>query len=240
MLRLENDRQQTDYDHAMSQLEYTEVLAPIDGTVTSRTVKVGDQVTTGVPIFEIIDLESTVAMIHVPEQYLPKLKPGMEARLISNTLTDQVFSGYVKRISPIVEARAGTVKVVVGVKELGALRPGMWVDVELVLDSKQDALLIPKRSIVYDNDQTFAFKAYTDADGVMRAKRQLVVPINADKVHIEPVEGFQVGESIVVAGQSGLKDESAIRELQPPILPTGQTNTTLIRSTAPTTQQAGN
>ena len=148
LLRLENDRQQTDYDQALSQseearieferqkalyeqhlvsesafrntefadnrarlqletakrqLEYTEVRAPIKGTVTSRTVKVGDQVGNGVPIFEIIDLESTVAIIHVPEQYLPKLRPNMEARLVSSTYDNQVFAGYVKRISPVVE-----------------------------------------------------------------------------------------------------------------------------------------
>jgi membrane fusion protein (multidrug efflux system) len=261
LLRLENDRQQTDYNQALGQLEqarvdferldtlyvqqlvseseyrdakfalsqaqlrsenakreldYTEVRAPIDGTITSRTVKVGDSVGTGTPIFEIIDLESTVAVIHVPEQYIPKLKKDMEARMISNTLGEQVFAGFVKRISPVVEAQAGTIKVVVGVKELGALRPCMWVDVELVLDSKENALLIPKRAIVYDNDQTFAFKTYTDTNGVWRAKRQLVEPHNADKVHIEPGGGFGIGDEIVIAGQSGLKDESPIRELENP------------------------
>jgi membrane fusion protein (multidrug efflux system) len=259
LLRLESDRQRTDYEQAMSQLEkaqidfdtseslhgenliseseyrtikntfnqarlqaenakrqlaYTEVLAPIKGTVTSRSVKVGDQVNMGTPIFEIVDFDSIVAIIHVPEQYLPELKPDMEARLFSATLGDRAFPGFVKRISPVVEARAGMVKVVVGVKELGALRPGMWVKVELVLDSKEDAVLIPKQSIVYDNDQTYAFKAYTDTNGVQRAKRHLVVPLKTDNVHIEPREGFEIGDLIVVAGQSGLKDNSLIRRLE--------------------------
>ena len=265
LLRLESDRQQTDYDQALSQLEeariefdrqeslykqqliseseyrnanftfnraklaadtarrqleYTEVRAPIGGTISSRMVKVGDQVTTGTPIFEIIDLDSTVAIIHVPEQYLPKLKRGMDARLISNTYEGQDFEGYVKRISPVVEARAGTIKVVVGLRDLGPLRPGMWVDVELVLDSKEDALLIPKRAIVYDNDQTFAYKAFSDTNGVMRASRHLVVPENADKFNVEPVEGFSAGDQIILAGQSGLKENSPIRQLEEPtVLP---------------------
>jgi membrane fusion protein (multidrug efflux system) len=203
-------------DNARRELEYTEVRAPIKGTITSRTVKVGDSVNTGTPIFEIIDLESTVAVIHVPEQYIPKLKPDMEARLISSTLGDQAFDGYVKRVAPVVDAQAGTIKVVVAPTKLGALRPGMWVDVELVLDSKDDAILIEKRSIVYNNDQTFAYKAYIDTNGVKRARRELVVPLNADKVHIEPASGFKVGDLIVVAGQSGLKDDSPVRELTDP------------------------
>ena len=258
LLRLENDRQKTDYSQAESQLskvridferqeslynqsliseadyrnarfqfdqavlaadtakrelEYTEVRAPIGGTVTSRTVKVGDSVTTGAPIFEIIDLDSTVAIIHVPEQYLPKLKPDMDARLISSTFGDKVYPGYVKRISPIVDPQAGTIKVVVGVRELGELRPGIWVDVELVLNTKTDALLIPKPAIVYDNDQSFAFVAYTDENNVRRARRVRVDAVNEDKAHIEPAEGFSEGDLIVVAGQSGLKEDAAIREL---------------------------
>lgn len=206
--------------NAKRDLGYTEVLAPIGGIITSRTVKVGDSVNSGTAIFEIINLDSTVAIIHVPEQYLPKLKDDMAARLISSTFNNQVYPGYVKRVSPIVEARAGTVEVVVGIKQLGALRPGMWVDVELVLDSKDDALLIPKRAIVYDNDQIFAFKQYTDTNGIKRAKRFLVESVNIDKEHIEPKENFEMGDRIVVAGQIGLKDDQPIREVgQPKTIP---------------------
>ena len=53
----------------------------------------------------------------------------------------------------------------------------------------------------------------TDEEGLRRAKRQLVVVRNSDKEHIEPVDGFEEGDLIVVAGQGGLKDDSAIREL---------------------------
>ena len=228
------------FEEAKRQFEYTEVRAPIKGTITLRDVKVGDQVGSGRKIFDIIDFDSTVAVIHVPEQYLPQLKPDIEARLISNTLGDTVFDGYVKRISPIVEARAGTIKVTVGVKKLGALRPGMWVDVELVLDTKQEALLIPKKSIVYDNDQTFAFKLHNDTNGVKRVKRQLVLPENADKVHIEPTDGFAVGEKVVVAGQSGLKENSRIREVGDPDPATVSTNApTATATSARVTSKSG-
>ena len=227
------------FEEAKRQFEYTEVRAPIKGTITLRDVKVGDQVGSGRKIFEIIDFDSTVAIIHVPEQYLPKLRPAMEARLISNTLGDKVFAGYVKRISPIVEARAGTIKVTVGVQELGALRPGMWVDVELVLETKQDALLISKKSIVYDNDQTFAYKLHTGTNGVKRVKRHLVLPVNADKVHIEPTEGFEVGEKVVVAGQSGLKENSRIRELGDPDPDAEKPADTTASTNAPATTKSG-
>ena len=84
----------------------------------------------------------------------------------------------------------------------------------LVLNTKQDAILIPKKSIVYDNDQTYAFKMHLNStNNVKSVKRHLVLPLNADKVHIEPTDGFAVGDMIVVAGQYGLKENSLIREL---------------------------
>jgi len=233
------NQRQLSAETAKRQLEYTEVRAPIKGTITLRSVKVGDNVSTGSTIFEIIDFESTVAVIHVPEQYLPQLRPDMAARLISNTLGDKIFPAHVKRISPIVEARAGTIKVTVGVRELGALRPGMWVDVELVLETKQDAVLIPKKSIVYDNDQTFAYKLHTSTNGVRSVKRQLVLPQNADKVHIEPFEGFEVGEKVVIAGQSGLKENSKIREVGDPDPDAEETTATTASTNAPATGKSG-
>mgnify|MGYP003980867549 FL=1 len=233
-------QRQLSAETAQRQLEYTEVRAPIRGTITLRSVKVGDNVSTGSTIFEIIDFESTVAVVHVPEQYLPQLRPDMAARLISNTLDDKIFPAHVKRISPIVEARAGTIKVTVGVNQLGALRPGMWVDVELVLETKQDAVLIPKKSIVYDNDQTFAYKMHTSTNGVRSVKRQLVLPQNADKVHIEPIEGFAVGEKVVIAGQSGLKEDSKIRQVGDPDPDAKKSNDTAAADTnAPAASRSG-
>jgi multidrug efflux pump subunit AcrA (membrane-fusion protein) len=146
----------------------------------------------------------------------------MSARLISSTLGDDVFEGYVKRISPVVDAQAGTVKVVVGVKNRGALSPGMWVNVELVLDENKNAILIPKRAITYSVDQTFAFTTYTDTNGVRRAERKRVEPRNADKENIEPMNGFKEGDIIVVAGQAGLKEDSPIRELGEKITETSE------------------
>jgi len=92
--------------------------------------------------------------------------------------------------------------------------------VELVLETKDDALLIPKRAIVYDNDQIFAFKAYTDTNGVRRARRYLIEPVNMDKDHVEPKANFAPGDLIVVAGQIGLKDNQPVREVgQPKTIP---------------------
>jgi multidrug efflux pump subunit AcrA (membrane-fusion protein) len=94
------DQARLQSETAKRDLDYTEVRAPIKGTITARSVKVGDKVTTGTSIFEIINLESTVAVVHAPEQYLPKLKKDMQARLISATWIIRCSKGMLKGFLP--------------------------------------------------------------------------------------------------------------------------------------------
>ena len=75
----------------------------------------------------------------------------------------------------MVDADAGTVKVVVGLSDLGQLAPGMWVKVELVLDRKESAVLIPKRAVTYNVDRASVFKA------IMDDKRSTTCPAPASR-----------------------------------------------------------
>jgi hypothetical protein len=70
-------------------------------------------------------------------------------------------------------------------------------------------------------------------------KRQLVLPQNADKVHIEPIEGFAVGEKVVIAGQSGLKENSKIREVGDPDPDAEKTDTASASTNAPAASKSG-
>ena len=57
----------------------------------------------------------------------------------------------------MVDSRSGTIKVTVAIPAEEGLLPGMYVSVELVTDVHEDALLVPKRALVYDDDQLFVF-----------------------------------------------------------------------------------
>ena len=122
-------------------------------------------------------------------------------------LATQEFKGYVKRIAPIVESKTGTVKVTIGFSAIGQLRPGMYVDVELVTAKRADALLLTKRALLYDGELSYVFRLLPER----KVERVLVEPRIADKLNIEPVSGFKEGDQIVVAGQTGLKDGAKVR-----------------------------
>jgi membrane fusion protein, multidrug efflux system len=193
---------------ARRELGYTQVRAPIAGVVTERRVNLGDHVTLNQPLFRIVDFDSIVARIYVPEKDMVRLARGQAARLRADSLGGARFSGAIDRISPVVDPGTGTVKVTVATPRQEGLRPGMYVEVEIVTAVHDDAVLVPKRALVYDNDQAFAFRL---RDGERRVERVRVAALLEDADHVEPSGGLSAGDQLVVAGQAGLKDGGLVR-----------------------------
>jgi membrane fusion protein (multidrug efflux system) len=192
---------------ARRELSYTEVRAPIAGTVTQRLVNLGDQVTINQHLFDIVDFDSLVVRLFVPERDLARVKVGQEARLSSQALPGRAFFGTVQRIAPVVDPRTGTIKVTVKVPQETGLLPGLFLEAQLVTAVRSDALLVPKRSLVLDEDQAFVFRL--DDEG--RVEKILARAVLEDSAWIEVVEGLVEGDRVVVAGQAGLKDGDRVR-----------------------------
>ncbi len=195
------------HEEAKRELSYTELRAPIAGTVTRRLVNLGDFVTLNQPLFELVDFGSIVARVFVPEKELANVSPGQEARISAPSLGAELYAGKIDRIAPVVDPKSGTVKVTVALSRHEGLRPGLYVDVQLVVATRPDALLIPKRALVYDQDQVFVYRL-EDGDKVERVRLE---PRLEDKSFVEPAAGFAAGDRLVVAGQAGLKDGARVR-----------------------------
>lgn len=200
---------------AQRQLGYTEVTAPISGTVTQRLVNVGDHVTVNQHLFDIVDFDSIVARVYVPEKELHRIRPGLAARIYADAAGGEARQGTVLRVAPRVDPRSGTVKVTVGIPPKEALLPGMYVTVELITETHDDALLVPKKALVYDADQVFLFRVVEssgdDGEPRLEVERLLIRPVLEDRDNIEPAGSVAAGDRIVVAGKAGLKDGSEVR-----------------------------
>lgn len=198
---------------ANRELGYTEVRAPIGGTVTGRHVMVGNQVTPGQMLFEIVDFDSIVARVYVPEKELWKVRPGLDARLLAEATRGAERRGSVDRIAPRVDPKSGTVKVTVAIPRGEGLLPGMYVSVELVTEVNENAVLVPKKALIYDADQIFVFRLAPGKEGEEedRVERLLVEARLEDRDNIEAGDSLAAGDRIVIAGQAGLKNGSLVR-----------------------------
>ena len=190
-------------------LGYTEVTAPFDGLIIARYVKMAEQVSANEPLYRISDFDPLLAPVQVPERELPRLHLEQLAYLTVEPYPGQRFGASVLRVSPVVDAATGTIKVTLQVDPRDLLRPGMFARVFIETDTRDDALVIPKAALSLESIGDTVFVAI---DGVA-ARREVVLGFEEGDF-IEVASGVEEGDAVVVVGQDGLSDGTPIRILE--------------------------
>ncbi|HUU28054.1 MAG TPA: efflux RND transporter periplasmic adaptor subunit [archaeon] len=206
--RFNLDQARLDWERAELDLKHTRITAPISGVVTNRHVRLGERLTTSMPLFKIVGMAEKIAVVYIPERETVRVRHGQPAYLSTDNLPDMRFNAVVKRISPAVDASSGTFKVTVGVSDPEEnLRPGMFVSVHIVTDTHKDALLIPKAAVIYENGLPYVF--FVDRDTL--ARRVRLERGFSDEQYVEVLSAVGETDQVIVVGQNGLKDGARIK-----------------------------
>jgi membrane fusion protein (multidrug efflux system) len=131
-------------------LAKTEIKAPFDGIVGGRSISPGDYVTPASVIAQIDDLSRLKIDFQIPERFIGKIKQGTSFALRSRTLDASArVQGEVYFVSSVIDrnTRASEVKGML-VEPPAGLKPGMFANVEIVLDVRKAALTVPEGSIL--------------------------------------------------------------------------------------------
>ncbi len=193
------------------QLDYTEIKAPFGGVVVDRTIKLADNVTAGQVLFRISDFDPLLSKIQVPEKELSRLHKGQPAYLTVEAWPGERFPAKVLRLSPVVDATTGTIRVTLQVEGGDKLRPGMFANIYLEVDRHEDALTIPKSALSLESlgDTVYV------VNGDVAARRAIQLGYEeADTVEV--ASGLEEGDHVIVVGQDGLSDGTPIRILEGP------------------------
>jgi len=211
----EYEQARSDWESATAQLQateielnYTTVRAPFDGLIVTRYVDYSEQVSVNTPLFRISDFDPLLCPIQVPERELSRLRPDQPAQLELEPWPDRRFEARVLRISPVVNAATGTIKVTLEVRSEGKLRPGMFARVFLETETRDDALVIPKAALSLES---IGDTVYVAADGV--ASRREVTLGFREGDFVEVTEGVSADEAVVVVGHDGLSDGTPVQVL---------------------------
>jgi membrane fusion protein (multidrug efflux system) len=200
------ERQKAEYDLASLDLGYTSIRSPISGVVAERLIKVGNMVLANQPTFSVTGMDPLLAVLHVPERQLGKLKVGHSASLEVDAIQGECFPGRIDRISPVVDPATGTVKVTVEVRDRSrSLKPGMFARVNIVHDVHTDAMLVPKDAIIAEDRKSCVFVVRDST-----AYRRTVETGYVNSSHIEVLSGVEAGDTVVTIGKGGLKDSSRV------------------------------
>lgn len=198
---------------AARELEKTVIRAPFAGRIDSRSFYLGDLVTSATVLFRLVDNDTLKVEFSMPERYAPKLEPGSPTRIRVASLPNQSFAGVLTFISPLVEreTRTLTVKAAIPNPE-GALRAGQFADVEVEIERRPDAVIVPETAIVPRSGQNFVFLVREGA-----AAQQAVETGVRQPGLVEVLSGVQAGDTVVVAGQQRLRDGMPVQvRLQDP------------------------
>ncbi|HEY7042957.1 MAG TPA: efflux RND transporter periplasmic adaptor subunit, partial [Nocardioidaceae bacterium] len=191
---------------AQGTLDQTIVVAPFDGVISQRLLAPGSFATTTTPIVALVgaDIETHVT---VEEARLASFAPGQTVALEVPAYPGVLFPGRVTAVSPTGDTRAHTFDVtIVPTGSDQRLRPGMFAQVDLTVSEKDEAVLVPREAVVQQDGRSVVFVVQ---DGRARA-RPVETGISSDQ-GIEIVSGVTPGDRVVVVGQQGLRDGSAVR-----------------------------
>lgn len=179
------------------ELRDTRILAPFSGRLGERLVSVGQVVQPGERIFTLTRLDPLEVRFEVPERFAGALRPGMTAMLRSSAFPEEDFEAEVVFIAPQAERRTRTLPVRARLENPDErLRPGMFARVELVLEERANALVIPEAAVMQRGDQAMVLKQNEEGRAAMQPVR---VGLRLDG-RVEIREGLREGDIVVVEG----------------------------------------
>jgi len=197
---------QASYELKKLKYDYSEIRAPISGVVSSRDIKLGQNVSANSVVFRITDTAELVAYLQIPQADLAKFSAGHSARLRVDSMPGTEFAATIVRISPTIDTRNGTFRATTFVDNKdGYLVPGMFARFTVSYEMHEDVLTVPSDAIVEEDDE---MTVYVVADGEV-TRRIVTTGISANG-QVEILSGLAEEEEIVVVGHSGLRDGSKV------------------------------
>jgi HlyD family secretion protein len=197
-------------------LARTRLIAPFDGIVAEINGELSEFVTPspiGIatpPVVDLIDNTCFYITAPIDEVDVPKIEPGMTARVSLDAFGDRRFPGKVRRIAPYVldrekQARTVDVEVLFTMEEdIRKMLAGYSADVEIILDVRKNTLRIPT-SAVLDGDRVFVY-----LPGEKKIKARDFKSGISNWYYTEVISGLKPDEMVVVnVDTAGLKDNAA-------------------------------
>lgn len=191
---------------AEARLEKTEIRAPLSGVVGLRSISTGAYLEPGRAIVELADIDPLKLDFRVPELALRAVRTGQAVRVSIDALAGRHFEGTVYAIDPIVEPGGRAIRMRARIPNPdGLLTAGLFARVEIAVDRREQALLIPDSAVFARGDGRFVYRIVDQ-----RARLTKVVPGVRRPGRIEIIEGLADGDRVVIAGHQQLHDGALV------------------------------
>jgi RND family efflux transporter MFP subunit len=207
----------------------TRIPSPVDGFVGRRFVDAGAFVGPNAPVASVVDIRTVRMVANLVEKDHKRVPAGTSAAVEVDAFPGEQFTGRVSRVAPVFDPATRTAEMEIEVPNTAfRLKPGMYARVQLTVDSRPDALTVPRNAVVDLDGKTGVFIAAAAAAGtsgggnpqpasntqpaanVLTAK---FIPVQTgihDGDHVEIKAGIENGARVITTGAGALKDGDRI------------------------------
>jgi membrane fusion protein, heavy metal efflux system len=188
------------------------VRAPISGTIIERLINAGAGIEAGKPLFTVADISTLWIIANVPEAQVGSLRVGTPAEVRAAALGDEVISGRVSYIDPVLnqEARTARVRIEVANRQ-ERLKVGMFVEVGFEAGASgqgrplESELVIPEDAVQRINERTVVFLPKEGEKGHFEARDVELGGVSGGYQRV--ISGLKPGDRIVSKGSFTLKTQ---------------------------------
>lgn len=184
---------------ARAQLDKTTIRAPFSGVLGLREVSLGEVVSPGQALVNLVSLDPMEVDFSLPESALPQVAPGQAVRVEVDAFPGETFAGEVTAIDPVIDvnSRSARVRARVANPEY-RLRPGLFARVRLGTgDAGATAILVPEQALLQEGDTRYVY--------VVREGKAVKAPVTTGQRlpgQVAVLDGLADGDVVITAGQA--------------------------------------
>ena len=185
-------------------LTQTQILAPDDGTISSRSATLGAVVQAGQELFRLIRRDRLEWRAELPAADLSRIKPDMPASI--TTANKSKVSGRVRMVAPTLDPQTRIGLVYVDINGQGNASPGMFASGEIEI-SRSKVLTLPQSAVLLRDGYSYVFRVGPD-------KRVIQTKIGVGQRSgdlVAVTEGLEAGSAVVNTGVGFLADGDLVR-----------------------------
>ncbi len=192
-----------------ARLDKSAVSAPFEGVAGLRQVSPGAYVKAGQDIARLEGIGTLKLDFRMPELYLGRIRTKLEVQVRVDAFAGETFHGEIYAIEPAVDEQTRSVLLRARVPNPGVrLKPGMFARVVLVLDTRENALIVPEQALVPQGKDRFIYRLAGGKAALTKVEMGLRRP-----GEVEIRQGLTAGDTIVIDGQQRLRDGTAVTVL---------------------------
>lgn len=195
------------------------ILSPVSGTISSLKAQENYLVDTDQALLKIMDLSNIKIVLEIPEYDIKDIKINQKLILKPEVFENKKeFNGKITKIAKISKSSSTTSENIVEVEvkpleDIPNIVPGFKVSATIYLDENKDKIIIPKTSLLEENDKYYVFS--TDKEGILSKKYIKILSLDGDKVIVlsglnknneilkNPYENLKEGDKILISNKSG-------------------------------------